>query len=236
MVNSKTAPAGLGKYTLSREERALTSQARWYCYSRMHISKREFESQEFRQMLSEQAGGHGVHLSTRQLKEWVRAEFRIFLTFLRYAIAIKMEEAEGNPFAQALHDGGTLKNHSKYQACGLQFISERGDANLAVCIGLVKSPFNMDVEVATLFKNVCKERTGFEFSDLCMAVVSDRAAKGVSHYLDIEEEVCEMHDTDKIGQSATGALTRSRNRTVVNPFTEGETFGTAAVTQFVVFT
>lgn len=212
---------GLGRYTLTHEERALTSQARWYIYSRMHISKREFEGEEFREMLKEQAGGRGVHLTTYQLKEWVRAEFRIFLSFLRYMMAIKMEEAQGNPFSQALHDGGTLSNHTKFQACGLQFIAERGDENLVVCIGLVKSAHNTDVDVAHLFKEVCKERTGFEFSELCMAVVSDRAAKGVSHHLNMEEEVCEMHDTDKIGQSATGALTRSRNRIVVNPFPEG---------------
>lgn len=211
----------LGRYTLTLEERALTGQARWYIYSRAYISKREFEAHEFREMLCEQNGGRGVFLSQKQLKEWVRAEFRIFLTFLRYAVATKMEDAEGNPFAQAIHDGGTLANKCKYQACGLQFISEKADANLVVCIGLVKSPHNTDMDVANLFKDVCKERTGFEFSELCMAVVSDRAAKGVSNQLNIEEEVCEMHDTDKIGQSATGALTRSRNKTVVNPFLEG---------------
>ena len=33
-----------------------------------------------------------------------------------------------------------------------------------------------------------------------MACIQDRAAKGVAHYLDLEEEVCEMHDTDKLGQ------------------------------------
>lgn len=156
-------------------------------------------------MLREQAGGHGVYLTQTQLKEWVRAEFAIFLIFLKYAVGTKMEEALGNPFAQAIHDGGTLTNHVKYQACGLQFISERGDKNLVVCIGLVKSVHNKDLDIATLFKAVCLERTGFEFNALCMAVIQDRAAKGVSHALSLEEEVCEMHDTDKIGQSATGA-------------------------------
>ena len=29
-----------------------------------------------------------------------------------------------------------------------------------------------------------------------------------------------MHDVDKLGQSATGALTRSKNHTIVNPFPE----------------
>lgn len=208
-------------FNISHAANSLDSQARWYIYSRMHISKREFESDEFREMIREQSGGRGVYLSQPQLKEWVRAEFNIFLIFLKYAVGIKMDEALGNPFAQAIHDGGTLSNHVKYQACGLQFISEKGDTNLVVCLGLVKSTRNTDVDIASLFKNVCKERTRFDFSQLCMAAVQDRAAKGVSAQLNLEEEVCEMHDTDKIGQAATGALTRSRNKKVINPFVEG---------------
>ena len=51
---------------------------------------------------------------------------------------------------------------------------------------------------------------------------SDRAAKGVAGELDMqEEEVCEMHDTEKLGQSATGGLVRTRKKVAVNPFPEG---------------
>ncbi len=46
---------------------------------------------------------------------------------------------------------------------------------------------------------------------------------GVSRELGMEEtEVCGMHDGDKLGQSAVGALVRSKNKQVVNPFPEGQ--------------
>ena len=44
---------------------------------------------------------------------------------------------------------------------------------------------------------------------------------GVSAFLDVEEEVCKMHDGDKVGRSAIGELVRTRNRMPVNPFPEG---------------
>jgi hypothetical protein len=47
------------------------------------------------------------------------------------------------------------------------------------------------------------------------------AAKGVANKLVLDEEVCGMHDTDKLGRSATRQLIRSRNKQVVNPFREG---------------
>lgn len=136
---TSAAATDLRKYSLSREERALTSQARWYMYSKMHISKQEFESIEFREMQREQAGGVSILLSRRQLTEYVRAEFRIFVKFLQFIIAQKMVQAKGNPFAQGVHDGGTLANHQKYQALGIQFIPASGEANFVICIGLKRS-------------------------------------------------------------------------------------------------
>ena len=53
----------LAKYILTKEEKALTSQARWYIYSHMRISKQEFESEEFREMLRGQSDGPGIFLS-----------------------------------------------------------------------------------------------------------------------------------------------------------------------------
>ena len=47
-------------------------------------------------------------------------------------------------------------------------------------------------------------------------------AKGVSAQLGLDEEVCGMHDGDKIGQSVVGGLVRTRNKVPVNPFPEGQ--------------
>ena len=53
-------------------------------------------------------------------------------------------------------------------------------------------------------------------------MVSDRAALSVSVEAGIEEkEACGMHDGDKVGESATGKLTRTAMGVVVNPFAAG---------------
>ena len=49
-----------------------------------------------------------------------RADIWVFLIFLKFIIKIKREQAKGNSFAQLLHDGGTLKNHKKYQVFSMQ--------------------------------------------------------------------------------------------------------------------
>ena len=65
-------------------------------------------------------------------------------------------------------------------------------------------------------------RTGHSFEAIMARMRADRAAKGVAGALDLdEEEVCEMHDTDKLGRSATGALVRTRMKVAINPFPEG---------------
>ncbi len=66
-----------------------------------------------------------------------------------------------------------------------------------------------------------KDRTWLPMSSILAYIMQDRAAKGVASELDLDEEVCGMHDTDKLGRSATRQLVRSRNKQVVNPFCEG---------------
>ena len=47
------------------------------------------------------------------------------------------------------------------------------------------------------------------------------ADKGISKSFELSEDVCGMYDVDKVGQSATGGLTRSKDKKVINPFPEG---------------
>ena len=71
-------------------------QAKWYCYSKMHVSKTEFEDEYFRAMLKEQAdGSETFFLNAKNLKDWVRAEFGIFLVYLKYINALKFAESKG---------------------------------------------------------------------------------------------------------------------------------------------
>jgi len=73
----------------------------------------------------------------------------------------------------------------------------------------------------TLLKN-----SGLRFDDIVSSVIQDMAAKGVSAQLSIGEEVCGMHAGYKIGQSIVGGLVRTRNKTSINPFPEGQVLTT----------
>mmetsp|Transcript_20196 Transcript_20196/g.48460 ORF Transcript_20196/g.48460 Transcript_20196/m.48460 type:complete len:116 (+) Transcript_20196:484-831(+) len=73
------------------------------------------------------------------LKEFLKAEWALFLMFVKLIINIKRKEAEGNAFAQALHDGGTLTNKKKFQALALQFIAPKWQRNIVLTLALTKS-------------------------------------------------------------------------------------------------
>ena len=47
-------------------------------------------------------------------------------------------------------------------------------------------------------------------------------AKGVSAQIGLDEEVCGMHDGDKLGHSAVGNLVKMKDKQVVNPFPDGQ--------------
>ena len=72
------------------------------------------------------AGGGNIRntpqLTIKSLSEYTEAEHTNFAG--RTAVALKriFDFAEGNPFAQCLHDGATLANHKKFLALGLQFV------------------------------------------------------------------------------------------------------------------
>ena len=212
-----------GTFNLSKQERSLSAQAQWYVYSSMQISKDEFESTWFKKMLQEVGDGERTAILTQnKLRQFVRAEFEIFIIFLKLITKMKYAIARGNAYAQGLHDGGTLISKRKYQALALQFVAPEWKRNLVVTIGLKRSLHNKDTNVAEIWTDLVKERTGFDVDEIIARMRSDRAAKGVAEELGLEEvEVCEMHDTDKLGRAATGALVRTKNKTAINPFQEG---------------
>jgi hypothetical protein len=58
-------------------------------------------------------------LTIKSLKKWVRAEFEVLKIFSKTILDEKSVHAKGNPFAQGVHDGGTLTSTRKYQAFGI---------------------------------------------------------------------------------------------------------------------
>ena len=206
-------------FALTKEQADLSTQAAWYVYAKMHVSKNAFEDKYWKSMLCQ--AGASCLLTKKQLILWVRAEFEVFKLFLRHILDLKRNQAQGNAFAQFLHDGGTLASHKKYQALAMQFIMPDWSTNMVICFGFPRSKENKDIKVAELSVLTFEEVSGYKFDAIFASAISDRAAKGVAGELGLVEEVCAMHDGDKLGQSATGALVRSKNKRSVNPFPEG---------------
>ncbi|KAI9327729.1 hypothetical protein BDR26DRAFT_901199 [Obelidium mucronatum] len=194
----------------------LSQSVKWYCYSPTQILKTTFEDPELRGIFLELIYPEiPPFLNAKSLTVWIQAEFEAFQKLLRYILNEKRVQAHGNPFAQLLHDGGTLQNKKKFQAIGIQFIDPQFRANHVVFVGFVASLTNTDSVVATTIQDTLKKRTGLDFDQCVSSMIQDRSALGVSSQLDIEEEGCLMHDRDKLGRSAIGSLTRSKDKQVI---------------------
>ena len=107
----------------------------------------------------------------------MRAEFDIFRLFLKTILDEKVAQAKGNPFAQAVHDGGTLSNKRKYQVFGIQFIDPQWRRNLVICLGFERCPDGTNAAVATQFRDMLLRHSGHAFDDIVSVVIQDRCAK-----------------------------------------------------------
>jgi hypothetical protein len=116
-------------------------------------------------------------LSVRALRNWVRAKFDVFKIFLKIILVEKFAKAQGNPFAQGVHDGGTLTNKRKYQVFGLQFVDSKWRWNHVICIGLERCGDGRDVAVADLFRETLLKNDGLRFDDIVSSVIQDMTAK-----------------------------------------------------------
>ena len=86
----------LTSFKLSKTEKSLSAQAQWYVYSSMQISKSEFESIWFKRMLKEVGDGElTAILNAEKLKKFVKAEFDVFLLFLKLIVTVNGEGGGG---------------------------------------------------------------------------------------------------------------------------------------------
>ena len=126
---------------------------------------------------------------------------------MQLIINTKVQESHGSPFAQAIHDGVTLRNHKKYKSFGIQFIDPGWQNNNFVCLRFVRSRDGKNQGVKSLLEDCCVTNTGYSFQSICLLIVSDAAAVDVSSTAGTEERyTCDMHDGDRVGQSATVRL------------------------------
>ena len=94
-------------------------------------------------------------------------------------------------------------------------------ANMVICVGVQLAPNGFAATTAASINNTFKSRVGHALSAVVGRIMQDGAAMCVARELGYDAELCGMHSADKIGQSAIGNLTRSKNKVTVNPFPEG---------------
>ena len=142
--------------------------------------------------------GEAPFLTNKGLIEFVRAEFEIFKTYLKFTVKQGFVYSEGNPFMQGQHDCVTLANHKKYLSFGLEYIDQDLDSNHAVAIAMIRIKDGTDATCARMLNKICEEMTGAPYKKLCHSTISDRAAIGVAGQFGQDGDGCGMHDTDKV--------------------------------------
>lgn len=141
---------------------------------------------------------------------------------IRLFFKLKHAEAKGNRFCQCLHDGGTLDSKQKYQAFAFQAVDMLWTKNMVVCFGFTHFPEGQHDKIAKRLEEVFLDRCGYGVDEVVGSIMSDVAAASVADRFDVQKELCNMHQFDKLAQSACGDLTFSRGGQVVNPFPEGQ--------------
>jgi hypothetical protein len=129
--------AGPQQMVVSARDSALAASARSYIYGSCRISKETFDDPAQRdrdQTMFRAGGGKGQApiLNKKNLVEWVRAEYSVFLILLQFMITRCLEYSKGNAFAQGINDCCTLKNHVKHCAIGVAFVDPQLRENHSV--------------------------------------------------------------------------------------------------------
>ena len=219
--------------SLSPATYALTQAARWYIYGRQKISAQTFDDPPFRRMLQayyQAGGGHGSApmLARKGLIHYVEAEFACLLAYMKYFADMMEEFTEGNAWAQALHDAATLKNKEHCLAVGMECIDVKCFENHAICMGMHPIKSSEGTEMSSTVDAVTARALGPRSRPIYHSIMSDRAALHVAALVESTEsevdhgDACDMHDLDKVGRSAVGDLTRSKNKKPINPFPGGQ--------------
>ena len=202
-------------YQLAPAIQDLTSAAHFYVYGKQRISKSTFDDVYFREAMQGSNKSRPL-LTSRMLETYVRAEFAIFVIFVKFLVTKKLIQLLCNPFAHALHDGVTLGDHKGYESLGLDVVDDDWDRNLPICVGFRQKSMRPDGSydgtdhaVGALFDECLTERTGHSLKTIVETMMSNRAATGVARKLGFDGEGCRMHDADKLPQSGVGTLVRA---------------------------
>ena len=118
-VRNHFLQSGIDLWELEKQK----TQALYIIYSTISPPFTTVTCPFFRRMLQAQNRiGKPSLLHCKSLPEWILAEWRIFEFFAELDIRLCHIYHKGNAFMQLMHDGGTPKNHTKFQALGAQYI------------------------------------------------------------------------------------------------------------------
>ena len=113
----------------------------------------------------------------------------------------------------------------KTLACGIECVDMLHQENHCICLGMDPLSDGTDATNATLLREVFRRAGLGEVEHAAHSSVEDRAARCVADLFEHDhDDVCGLHDTDKIGRRMLGDLVRRLNNRVVDPFPAGQAF------------
>ena len=94
----------------------------------------------------------------------------------------------------------------------LEVVGPSLKCDLSTCLVMVRSEDGTGKAGHTLITLIFDERAGLKHEQIVCTTTSDRAAKFIITMFDYDEDACVTRDSDKIGKSSIGDLTRTINK------------------------
>lgn len=131
-----------------------------------------------------------------------------------------INQAYGNPFAQLLHGGDTLKSRNKHQVIALQTIDPEWSGTWIVCMDYQRSVEYKASVVAKLARSAIANICGITSApqSILKTSIQDGSALEVAESLSLDKNTCVLHNLDKVSRYGTGLLVRSFNRKTYGGF------------------
>ena len=95
---------------------------------------------------------------------------------------------------------------------GSDIVCPNMKCDLGVRLGMARVKDGHEKAGCDLITKILEERVGFKHVEMTCTTTSDRAAKCIATMLNHDEDVCDMHDWNKIVKSAIRGLVRIRNK------------------------
>ena len=215
----------------------------WFARGSTTVPLRLFDDPLFRQRdaalyhagYAAAAAGHPAKppiITQDEVKVRVEARAAVFRHMLQYYHARQLRHSRGNPYSHGQGDHVKLANKHVFLAqagssmCGLRL--QNGDLcceTNVLCEGFSHVPNKTDdVGVAQMAATTEKAYGASSYAAVHTTGTFDGAAQALASMSGVIACLCSMHGFDKPAQAATGRLTKSSRRTVLNAFPEGVAF------------